>query len=241
MGLAADVSQNGHVGKEVSSKEASNIREDWAFQALQASLEEAHRYLRDVSRRIEEHVRFYLTVATASVGAIAYPFAAGATSMSTKAVLCLGTGALYGFGVIAFTRLISLKTQATQHTARKVAAEYNLLRMAFGDNVPRTRPETPQAPSGPFSREVVLILTIFYLCNSVVFSVFVVALIDALLEFAQYSAIRPRQYYSWSGISGALAFVSSLLTLRRWLQNGWRKAFVEYEQVLVERTAPPRD
>ena len=208
-------------------------REEWAFQALLASVEEANRYLRDVSRRIEVQIRFYITGVTALVGAIAYPFAAGSTSMFTKAVVCVGSFGLYGLGVITFLRLVQMKVQAMSHTAWQKGAEYCVLRMAFGESGGVKSPKTPEPTSGPFSKEVVFMLRVFYLLNGVILSICVTAVVSALLEATKHSGFRPSGLrFLVYGIPGALGFVSSLLLLRQRLEKGQRQGLVAYEQVL---------
>jgi len=204
-----------------------------AVRVLLASYEQANNYIRDTSRRIEEHTKFYLTAATALVGAIAYAFTSSTTASFAKPALALGTFVLCGFGVVTFRRLISIKAQATQHTAWLKGVEYSLNRIAFGDQILIKRPQVPKAPSGPFPKAVVNILLSFGAYNSLIFGICVSISANILSESLGYHQSFPTTLNVLVyGLLGFLAFVISLLLHRRELNNGWRQAFADYEEVL---------
>jgi hypothetical protein len=200
---------------------------------LLASYEQANNYLRDTSRRIEEHIKFYLTATTALIGAIAYAFTTGTTAPFTKPVLALGTFALCGFGVITFRRLISIKSQATQHTAWLKGVEYSLNRIAFGDQISIKRPQVPQTPSGPFSKAVIFILFTFGVYNSIIFAVCASVSANVASDFLTLrSPLFGTSDTIVFGLIGLVAFAVSLVLHQRELTKGWKQAFADYAEVL---------
>lgn len=209
---------------------------DRALQALLATYGEANTYLRDTSRRIEEHVRFYLTGATALLGAIAYPFFTNSPALLIRIVLALATFALFTLGVVTFLRLISIKTQATQHTAWLKGIEYSLYRLGFGEHIMVKRPQAPRKPSGPFSRFIVMILLLFGVYNSFVIWVSISLATSVLFEFVGYPYFPSTTSVGNSILAytlvGLLPFVVSTLLHRQQLNKGWKQAFADYEDVL---------
>jgi hypothetical protein len=220
-------------------KELTGSRDEWTLQILLASFEEANRYLRDTSRRIETHTRFYITLTTALVGGVGFLFITGVSSMFMGALLVLGAFALYGLGVITYLRFITIKVQATQHTAWQKASWYRMAVVVSGGSNGVRKPKILKPPSGPFSKQVVLILAMFCLFNSLVLSVGVFALVNTLLAAAPHRAFH--SVASWVlvyGIPVALAFGLSSALLLRQLKTEVRRAFANYEAHLMDAFMP---
>ena len=208
-------------------------RADLAFQAYSISFQEAHVYLRDTSRQIEELVKFYLTGATALVGAIAYPFVAGSSETITKAILISSTAILSGLGIAVFLRLVRKKVQAAQQTAWGKRVEYGMFVMAFGKNNKDVDKPPPPPYGAPVSRQVIFILTVFSVLNSVVLSLCTLAICSLVLEVANYKTFSPNEFYfAVYGIPTLLLSALAFFSQRIYLNNQIQEARSEYARII---------
>lgn len=146
------------------------------FLILLAQTEEAHRYKRDTTRRIEELTRFYGVGLTVLCGVMTLPYVANFDG--PKAVFVLfGSLFLYLLGLATFMRAVNIKTQTAQHTAWQKSAEYSVVKMAFPENTASEKPVINCDHGGPFEQHTAPVLMLFSIFNSFILMVSTVSLV----------------------------------------------------------------
>lgn len=207
-----------------------NINPELALQVLLASYEEANEYLRDTSRRMEEQVKFYLTGATALLGAMTVPFAVSGTAVFAKLVLVLGLGILFIFGLVTFLRIISIKSQATHYTAWCKGIEYSAYWVAYNGHSIVKFPKTLQASDIPFSNQIIFLLTLFLVGNSVFLGILSGILINIILDILDYIVLT--SITSTYIVPSFLIFVISFYLHRKYLNKRYNESIAKYDEVL---------
>jgi len=203
-----------------------------------ANLQEAHNYLRDTSKRMADQIQFYLTLTTALLAGLFVmindPNNLAQLPLSI-AILCAVEA---GVGYITFTRLISIKSQATNHFARAyrwsqffLDNDKHLQNYFVGEEM--LRESELRARHFPFTRPIIILLSTFAIFNSWILGISVFFGINAVFVFSGSAVWLPNSYYFTSyGLPSTFILISATIVSISYLRTEVKNARADFAHIL---------
>jgi hypothetical protein len=148
-------------------------------QYLLSHHEQASSCIREICRRVDAHMRFWLVGGTAIAAVITYARMAGDPSAFTM-ILCVGALCLFLFGSIVYFRLIETKVEAVEEAARLDGVQSLLTEATLVGSAPVGEENAlPRYSGEPFSQNAAAVLRLFAVVNSLFLAVSAAALLSA--------------------------------------------------------------